>query len=175
MSPRIKGLYIVLIAMTAAVACDEVRDVATISPEIVALDADFVVLGGEQYLSQDGQREAHLVYDTAFQWMDSASVALRRLHLVVFNEDGSERARVTADRGRLDQGTNRMVAHGNVLLVVPGEGRTLRSEELHYDPEGGRIWSDSAFVMEVPGRPPLRGVSFESDLEFQNFVARGRR
>lgn len=171
---RIGMLYLGLMSLIVVSGCEEARDVATISPEIVAMDADFVVVGGEQLLTQEGTPEVHLVYDTAFQWVDSASVALRQVELVVFHDDGTERARVTADRGRLDQGTNQMVAMGNVMLVVPGEGRVLRSAELHYDPEGGRIWSDSAFVLEEPGRPPLRGSAFESDLEFRNFQARGR-
>jgi LPS export ABC transporter protein LptC len=169
-----KGILIFATALLFA-ACEEERDIATIAPEIVALDADFIVLGGEQYVTQEGREEAHLVYDTAFQWVDSAAVALRRVELVVFNEDGSERATVTADRGRLDQSTNRMIAQGNVVLVIPGDGRVIRTQELHYDPEGGRIWSDSAFVMEQPGRSTFRGASFTSDLEFRNFEARGRQ
>ncbi len=173
MTYRIMVLWIFLGALLAVVACEEERDVATVSPELAAMDADFIVVGGEQFVSQDGTVEAHLVYDTAFQWNDSASAALRRLELVVFHEDGTERARVTSDRGRLDQSTDRMIAQGNVVVVIPGEGRTIRTEELHYDPQGGQIWSDSSFVMDVPGQR-LTGASFTSDIDFRNFEARGR-
>ncbi len=173
MTIRVAGLWVVL-AMVWLAACQEEGDVATVSQEVLAMDADFIVVGGEQYVSQDGEIEAHLVYDTAFQWNDSASAALRRLELIVFHEDGSERARVTSDRGRIDQSTDRMIAQGNALVVIPGEDRTIRTEELHYDPQGGRIWSDSAFVMETPGSR-LEGLSFTSDIDFQNFEARGRR
>ncbi|TVR63872.1 MAG: LPS export ABC transporter periplasmic protein LptC [Gemmatimonadales bacterium] len=161
--------------LVVAVGCDEESEIATVSAEMAAMDADFIVLGGEQFVSQDGTTEVHLVYDTAFQWNDSVSAALRRMALTVFLEDGSERARVTADRGWLDQSSDQMIARGNVLVVVPEDQRTIRTEELHYDPRIGQIWSDSAFVMEIPGQPPLRGVSFSSDLEFRNFQARGRR
>jgi LPS export ABC transporter protein LptC len=160
----------------AVAGCEEPGEPAVVSPEILALDADFIVFGGEQYISRAGITEAHLVYDTAFQWIDSSAVALRRLVLVVFNEDGTERARVTADRGTLDQRTDQMVARGSpgnpARLVVPGEGRTLESQEIHYDPEGGRIRSDSSFVMRTPTQV-LRGRSFTSDLDFRDFRAVG--
>jgi len=168
-----QSLWVWILIPLVVVACSEEGDVAVVNPELEALDADFIVVGGEQYLSQDGRTEAHLVYDTAFQWNDSTMAALRRVELLVFNEDGSERARVTADRGRFDQSTDRMIAQGNVVMVVPSDGRTLRTEELHYDPQAGQIWSDSAFVMELPTQT-LRGQSFSSDLEFRNFQARGR-
>jgi LPS export ABC transporter protein LptC len=163
------ALVVVLGVITA---CEEPREPAVVSPEILELDADFIVFGGEQYISRAGITEAHLVYDTAFQWIDSSAVALRRLVLVVFHEDGTERARVTADRGTLDQRTDQMVARGNVRLLVPGQNRTLESEELHYDPDGGRIRSDSAFVMRTPTQV-LRGRSFTSDLDFREFRAVG--
>lgn len=161
--------------LLVAVGCHEESEIATVSPELAAMDADIIILGGEQFVSQDGTTEVFVVYDTAFQWNDSVNVALRRMQLVVYLEDGSERARVTADRGWLDQSSDQMIARGNVVVVVPEDRRTIRTEELHYDPRIGQIWSDSAFVMEIPGQPPLRGVSFSSDLEFRNFQARGRR
>lgn len=154
--------------------CEEDREVATVPAAVASIDADFVVVGGEQFVTREGRSEAHLAYDTAYQWTDSTAVSLRRLELVVFHEDGTERARVTADRGRLDQATNQMVARGDVVLVVPGQERTLRSEELYYDPESERIWSDSAFVMDLP-QQVLRGDWFNSDLEFRDFEAGRRR
>lgn len=168
----------IAVFLLVAVGCEEPRAPATVGDDILALQADFIVFGGEQFMSREGQREAHIVYDTAFQWIDSTAVALRRLTLVVYNDDGTERATVTADRGTLDQATDRMVAHGNVVLVIPGdEGRTLMSEELHYDPDGGMIWSDSAFVMRTRSATgavrELRGTRFRSDLEFRNFQAWG--
>lgn len=170
----VKKLSMLTLPLLLLAGCTEEGDVAMVSPEWEAMDADFIVLGGEQYLSQDGRTEAHLVYDTAFQWNDSTMASMRRVELVVFNEEGGERARVTADRGRFDQSSDRMIAQGNVVMVVPSDGRTLRTEELHYDPQAGQIWSDSAFVMELPTQT-LRGQSFTSDLEFRNFQARGRR
>ncbi len=165
------GALAVLLVM---VACEEERDIATISSDVVALDADFIVFGGEQYITQGGRTEAHVRYDTAFQWVDSTAVALRQLRLTVFFEDGSERAHVTSNSGTLDQRTDQMVARGNVVMVVPGDGITLRTEELHYDPQAGQIWSDTAWTMQRPGRM-LSGTSFTSDLEFRNFQARGQR
>jgi LPS export ABC transporter protein LptC len=169
---RITGLLAAGAVLLLAGACEEPGDIATVPEHIMAMEADFIIFGGEQYITEDGVNQAHMTYDTAFQWVDSTDVALRRVHLVVFNEDGSERAQVTSDRGIFDQYSDRMVAQGNVVLVFPGEERTLRTEELHYDPQMGQMWSDSAFVLVEPGRR-LEGSAFETDLEFQSFRVRG--
>jgi LPS export ABC transporter protein LptC len=158
--------YVVLVSL-ALFGCQEEAPVVT-SPQNRFLEADAVVIEGEHYFTQEGIRSAHLVFDTAFQWRDSVDTHLAGLTLTVFNEDGSERARVTSDRGTLDRRGDRMTARESVVLVVPAQDRRVETEELHYDPDAGRMWSDSSFVMLHAGRT-LRGSSFTSDLEFRNF------
>jgi hypothetical protein len=82
----------------------------------------------------------------------------------VFTEDGVPRATVTADRGRMEQGTSQtMLAQGNVILILPAEDRRIESEELWYD--GERVWSDSATTYRNNGRV-TRGSCFRSNLSF---------
>ncbi|TVR53124.1 MAG: LPS export ABC transporter periplasmic protein LptC [Gemmatimonadales bacterium] len=153
-------------------ACENEAPVATVPAEYLQFDADGVVFQMTHRFTQEGVLQAMVIADTAIQWHDSTAVALRVVDLRVFDEDGSERAQVTSRRGTLDTRTERMTAQGNVVMVIPADDRTIESQELHYDPRGERIWSDSAFVMRHQGRV-LRGTSFTSDLEFRNFVIRG--
>jgi hypothetical protein len=56
-----------------------------------------------------------------------------------------------------------------VILVITEGNKRVESEELHYDPNGDRIWSDSATTMIEPGRVS-EGLGFESDLNFRRTV-----
>lgn len=155
------------------VACTDEATVATIPADYLAFDADGIVFGMIHRMTQDGRVQGVVHADTAIQWQDSAAVHLRGVDLTVREEDGSERAHVTARRGILDTRTNRMTAYGDVVMVIPAESRRIESNELHYDPQGDRIWSDSAFVYTHRGQV-TRGRAFTSDLEFRNFRIIGR-
>ncbi|TVP55404.1 MAG: LPS export ABC transporter periplasmic protein LptC [Gemmatimonadales bacterium] len=166
-------LLATLCALPLAVGCEEEAPLATVPPEYLEFEADGIAFGMVHRFTQDGVIQAKVIADTTIQWNDSTSVALRVLEMDVYNEDGSERAHVVADRGWLDTRTNRMAAYGNVVLTVPGQGRRLESQELHYDPRAEEMWSDSSFVMYQQGEPPFRGAAFTTDLEFRDFRARG--
>ncbi len=154
-------------------ACTDEAPVATIPSDYLSFDADGIVFGMIHRMTQDGQVQGVVHADTAIQWQDSAAVHLRGVELSVREEDGSERAHVTAQRGILDTRTNRMAAYGDVVMVIPGEARRIESQELHYDPQGDEIRSDSSFVYTHRGQV-TRGRAFRSDLEFVNFRIVGR-
>jgi LPS export ABC transporter protein LptC len=169
------GLVWVLVGLGAiAAACDDGAPVATIVEDNRYLEADGITIGGEHvFLNAEGVRESYLLFDTMYHWRDSVDYHLVGVNLIVNNEDGTERVRVNSNEGRMDPRGERFMARGDVVLYVPAEGRQLETEELHYDPNQERIWSDSAFVMTMPGRAPLRGSAFTSDLNFQNFAVTG--
>ncbi len=56
-----------------------------------------------------------------------------------------------------------------MVLVITEGNKQVESEELNYDPNGDRIWSDSATTMVEPGRVS-EGLGFESDLNFRRTV-----
>lgn len=166
------ALSYAVIGLLTAVGCQEESPVPTVADEVRLLEADQVTIGGRHYFTQEGIRAATLHFDTVYQWRDSVNWHMREPNLTVYNDDGSERARVTSRRGVINPRADQMIAREQVVLVVPGQDRRVETEELHYDPEGGRIWGDSAFVMYHEGRI-LRGSSFTSDLEFRNFRVLG--
>jgi LPS export ABC transporter protein LptC len=165
------------VVLGAASGCSDDASVATIPADYLSFDADGIVFGMIHRMTQDGTVQGVVHADTAIQWQDSASVHLRGVDLTVREEDGSERAHVTARRGILDTRTNRMTAYGDgvtpVVMVIPAESRRIESQELHYDPQRDQICSDSSFVYTDRGQV-TRGRAFRSDLQFANFEIVGR-
>ncbi len=120
------------------------------------------------YLTSQGVRQGRIDADTAYVYNDSSSIQLQGMHVIFYAEDGQERANVVAERGELDQVSDRMIARGNVVLIIRADGRKIESPELQYDPDRDRIWSDSATVMTMADGRVTRGTAFESDLSFEN-------
>jgi len=151
-------------------ACDEEETRPGASPPLLETGADMVMTAIRLNITKENIREGELFADTAFMFRDSTVYHLRNPELVLFNKgDGSERARVTAERGRFNPNTQGMLANGNVILVIIDENKRVESQELNYDPAGDRIWSDSATTMVEPGRVS-EGLGFESDLDFRRTV-----
>jgi LPS export ABC transporter protein LptC len=167
-----KRIVLAALACGALSACNGTTDPATSNYK--PLPADQVMYGMEHVVSNGGIRTAHLKADTALMYNDSTSIQLRGVDLDVFNEQGVVRADLTSKSGELDQNTNRMVARGNVVLVVTGEnGRTIYTEELHYDPNQKQIWSDVKIRQVFPDGRENTADSFRSDDQFKNFTAQG--
>lgn len=157
-----------VMASLGLAACDGPTDTPVAAGEIQALQADLVQYGMVSFVTASGIREGRVEADTAYAYNDSAKVVIRGMHIVFFNDDGSARASVTADGGELEESTDRMLARGNVILIVHADGRKIESAELNYDPNRDRIWSDSATVQTMADGRVTRGTAFESDLEFKN-------
>lgn len=172
---RVLGWSLATLVATVAAACEAPTDAATVAADLEALNADQMVFEMVSFLTASGVREGRVEADTAYVYTDSGTVAMRGMRLVFYTEQGRERATVTAERGELDQNTDRMVARGNVLLVVHTDGRRIESQELYYDPQRDRLWSDSATVQTMPNGNVTRGSAFESDLDFNNVRIRDPR
>jgi LPS export ABC transporter protein LptC len=133
------------------------------------LPADNVMIGVEHMMTSNGVRQSILRSDTTLAFNDSATYQLRGVNLIMYTPEGAVRARLTARSGELDQATNRMVARGSVVLTVEGpNGRTVWSEELHYDPQQKRIWSDVRTRTVTTRGEELIGEGFTADDQFHN-------
>ena len=171
-SPRKLGIGLVAsIAISLLVAaCSEEEATPIASPPLLETGADMVMLGLRHNITVDGVREGEIFADSAFFFRDSSIYYLRKPQLNLYtSETGVQRARVTADGGRYDPNTRELLAQGNVVLVITGQDKRIESEELNYDPNGDRIWSDSATVMTESGRV-TEGLTFQSDLDFRRTV-----
>ena len=155
-----------LILGLAGFGCSEENTTPLATPELLETGADHVMFRLVQQVSVSGIREGRVEADTAFAYPDSSLYSLRNPTLVLYNEQGLERARVIAKRGRFNYATKEMVARGDVILTIPEGNKRVETQELNYDPNGDRIWSDSLTVMREEGMVS-EGMGFSSDLDFR--------
>lgn len=134
-----------------------------------------IVFGMVAFMSANGVRSGRIEADTAYTYADSSRVDLRDLTAVFFDENGGERATVTGEEGEWDQESDRMVARGDVVLLVHSDGSRLESSEINYDPSIDRVWSDSATVRTLADGSVQSGSAFESDIDFTNITIRDVR
>lgn len=157
-----------LASVAAVAACDGPTDAGLASRDLQEIEADLVYYDMTSYLSSGGVREGRVRADTAYMYRDSSRVDLTGMHIVFYDEQGRDKATVTALGGEMDTRSDRMVARGDVVLIVHSDGRKIETPELHYDPDLDRIWSDSATVQTLADGRVTRGSTFRSDLEFNN-------
>jgi len=98
---------------------------------------------------------------------DSAKVLMFPVDLLLYNAEGANTGHLTASEGLLDTRTNKMIARGEVVLITTEGARRIETEELHYDPVDGRIWSEVRTVMHE-GETRLEGEGFEADEGMRN-------
>jgi LPS export ABC transporter protein LptC len=158
---------LILVAAMALAACEGVENTTVANEFMQGIDAP-VVFGMVSYITTEGVRQARVQADTAFTFADSAKVDLRVMTVDFYDEAGVERATVRGTHGEWNQDTDLMVARGDVELLVHSDSSIIRSEEIHYDPQTDRIWSDSATSRTMRDGSLTRGSSFESDIEFTN-------
>lgn len=154
-------------AVLAASGCEPEPNTPVATRELTELEADLVMLGMENQVTADGVRTGRVVSDTAYVFEDSSEVHMVGVDMTLYHEDGRQRAHITAERGRLNQRTERMIGRGNVVVRIAEGGQVIRTEELHYDPQRDEIWSDSATAIEHEGGV-TRGSCFRSDLQLRN-------
>lgn len=163
---RLRTPLVLLALGVLGAGCTEENGAPLAAPELLETGADHVMFLLVQQVSINGIREGRVEADTAFAYTDSTLYSLRNPVLILYNDMGSERARVVAKRGRFNYATKELVAQGDVVLTIPDGNRRVETEELNYDPSGDRIWSDSLTVMREAGTVS-RGIGFSSDLDFR--------
>ena len=174
MAPPLIRICLVTLVI-ASVGCTSEIDPPTASAEIQAMAADNVMYGMVSFITSNGVREARVRADTAYLYADSAMAQLHGMEVAFYGEDGRPQATVRGSRGEWSQETDRMVARGEVVLLVHADSSRIESQEIHYDPNRDRIWSDSATVRTMRDGSMTSGSSFESDMTFQNVVIRDMR
>lgn len=155
-------------------ACGNTGTAPRAAPDYPQLPADYVVAGVKHYLTEDGVRRGVLNADTAYFYADSAKANLIKVHLVLYNATGQQAADLTSKTGQLDQRSNAMIARGNVLLVATGGGaQRVETQELHYDPNAHKIWSDVTSTVYQGGSRTVAGGGFSADDQLQNISMKG--
>jgi len=158
---------VVLLLGTVLGACAEESTIPA-SEDVALPSCDTEIEGLRQNLTREGVRTAFLQADRGCLWQNSDTIVVEGFRLTVYQDDtGLEQAVVTGERGVLNTVTERMRANGNAVLFIAAQGRRIESDELFYDPQANRMYSDSATVMYLEGRV-VEGSGFDSDLSFEN-------
>jgi LPS export ABC transporter protein LptC len=129
------------------------------------MQADQIMVHVKQWLTKDGVRAALVQADTAFVYQDSSMVHAKGVHVIMYDEQGNVNGDLTSQTGDINMRTEAMIAWGNVVLVNQQTNRRIETEELHYDPQSDRIWSDVATTMTENGTV-VHGTGFNSDTQF---------
>ena len=166
-----------LVGVAALSACSEGPTMQTRKDKLAELHVDQVLYGLEHVMTTKGVRKAVLHADTALFRDNDSQVDIRGVRLEFYNETtGAGSGTLTSKTGEYDMKTGAMISRGNAVLKIQGpQGvRTIESQELNYDLQADRIWSEKATVMREGARV-VRGSRFESDTRFQNVTVQNAR
>jgi LPS export ABC transporter protein LptC len=163
--------YLLLLSALALAACGNSATTPSAGDVVQDLPTDQVIYSLRHVMTTDGIRRALLDGDTAYMGQTGAQIEIVGVNLTFFDEMGRESGTLTSLTGDFDWRARSMVARGNAVLTTRGpEGeRVLETEELHFDVGADRLWSTVPVVLRN-GDQVLKGTSFESDGQFQNFT-----
>jgi len=167
-SRDLAGLVLVL-ALTAATGCRGPNEPGG-SAAFRNLPADMIMVGMKQHVTNNGLKRATLTGDSAYIFEDSSVVKVKGVDLVIFDALGKQNAHLTSTTGDFDSESQGMIARGNVVLIT-NTGRRIETEELHYDPNTKRIWSNVHTVLIENGKRST-GDGFTADDQFTNVTVR---
>lgn len=169
--------FVWVLAASACGSATETQPAAAVGPD--STDTRQITVGFNMKMTEAGVMKADLFGDTAITRPGETRTEIRKVRLTFWDQgEGKAPSKLTSRTGEYDQGSGVMVARGNVVLVVPGEKgkgtRTIRTEELHYDQRGDRVWSDRETVIEEATRT-LVTQGFTSDSRFTNITGNNAR
>lgn len=163
-----KRILIAGLTLVGAAACNGVGTEST-GEGYEDLPADQIMIDVTHNPTSGGVRSAIGRYDTVYVFRDSSVYHVKGVDLRTFDPDGRQSATIDADSGSLNQATDALIARGNVVLVTENNC-TIRTEELHYDPNTRQIWSDLPTRFEFGDRVTTAD-RFRADDGFRNINA----
>jgi len=149
------------------------------SPGVLATAADTAdqtLIKVRHIITRDGIQKSLVEADTAYYYEGSQTFELRVVKVTFYDKDGAPTSTLTSNEGTYQTMTGVMEGRGSVVVVSTDGRRTLKSEQLHYDPGKNEI-SSKVFYTYDQGSNHLEGDGFTSDPAFQRMQtanARGR-
>lgn len=163
------GLGILLLA-----GCGGNGAKTVVAENSVDMVADRVLYGTRFNTTVDGIRRAVQMSDSMYVYEDSTTAQLYGVRLMMYDTLGKRTADLRSQRGVYNQRTQKMIARGTVVLIL-ADGRKVETDELNYDPEAHRIWSDVPTKMTAPDGSVSSYQTFSTDDEFRNPQGTGMR
>lgn len=131
---------------------------------------DQVVENGEHVITAHGVKKAVLIAEQLHFYNQAGKVYGDTIQVTFFDEAGEFQSMLTALEGEMSQRNDDMIARGNV--VVRGPSSTIRTEELHYDPQRNLVTSDKPTEILQQGNV-IRGQGVETDPALTSIRIRG--
>jgi len=131
-----------------------------------SLLADQEIDGFTLTQTREGERLWVLSAVRGLVYEETDRVELETVRVDYFDDDGSVRSTLSANRGVLKRRTSDMEAHGNVIVVAK-DGTRLVTERLTWNERTGKIESDR-FVRVTQGDDVFTGVGLEADPDLKN-------
>jgi LPS export ABC transporter protein LptC len=167
---------VAVLAIAAGLAgCDREMTTPVADASTQSMEADYVAFGMLSYITANGVREGRVQADTSYIYEETSTALLKQMTIVFYDEYGAERATVTGTDGEWTQSTNRMVARGDVVLLIHSDSSRIESQEIYYDQAIDKVWSDSTTVRTMKDGSVFSGTAFESDMTFENLSIRSMR
>lgn len=144
-------------------ACSGEAEVQTVDPPLGRPDLptpDQVVENGEHLITEQGVKKALLTAEQLYFYNQTGKVFGDTVQVEFYDETGAFVSLLTAQTGEMNQSSRRMIARGNVF--VRGRDSTIKTEELYYDPQDNRIYSEVETEINQRGNV-IRGRGVESD------------
>lgn len=163
------------LVLCGSAACSTEINTPLAGDDIQAMAADYVVFGMVSFITTEGVRSGRVQADTAYIFEDTSSADLHQMQIVFYDEEGRESATVTGTSGEWSPESDRMVARGEVVLLIHADSSTIESPEIHYDAGLDKIWSDSTTVRTMADGSVVTGTAFESDIAFENIRIQNMR
>jgi LPS export ABC transporter protein LptC len=161
-----------LLALTLLSACTDtgVRPTAVTQ---ASDSADQIAFRMTTTITSEGVRRSYVEAETAYVYQRQALTDLRRMKAQFFDEQGTLKSTLVADKGLLGTFTKRLEAIGHVVVTSP-DGRRLVTEHLIYDKQANQITVDTAFTFNSPTEQGA-GDWMQSDVGFTNVRVRQPR
>lgn len=156
----ITGVLLILVGLVALGCGTEGDPTGGFVPR--EMEANQVMFDVHHYLHEDGTVRALLLADTAFVYEDDGIIDARQIDVTMYGDRGEKSGRLTALSGEIRTDSEAMTARGEVVLVTVEGDRRIETEELHYDPDRGRIWSEVESTLIEDGTVTT-GTGFTAD------------
>lgn len=132
---------------------------------------DQVVEDGTHVITVEGVKKAEIVAERLIFYNGEGKVYGDTIQVRFFDDDtGAPTSTLTARSGELEQASQVMTARENV--VVRGQEATIRTEELHYDPESDLLTSEGPTEINQRGNV-IRGQGVVSDTALRDIRITG--
>jgi len=117
----------------------------------------------ELYLTKAGIKQAVLHYGHMQRYEDEKVVYFDEgIELDFYDKNGKHTSYISAEKGKFFENSEDVIGQGNVI-VVSDTGMTLFTEELRWDSEMNKIFSDTLVMITTKEGDTLYGKGFESD------------